>query len=145
MIWLGRYGFLTALGKAFGHDCRPSASRRADHHDLWLFCRQSKKPYRPLKSCYCYIVAVSFRFLTRVEWPCGNPYLVFYLQICDRYYNTDFIDICLQPVKWHCWILYIIHSIILSIIKNTYVPGQSKFFYFPWIYYACFNSFKEIE
>ena len=31
--------------------------------------------------------------------PHENAYLFFYLQISDRYYNTDFVDVCIQPVK----------------------------------------------
>ena len=42
MICFVRHGFLTALGTALVHDCRPSASRRADNHDLGLFRGLSK-------------------------------------------------------------------------------------------------------
>ena len=38
MIWFVRYGILTALRTALGHDYRPSAARRADNHDLGPFC-----------------------------------------------------------------------------------------------------------
>ena len=42
LIRIGRYEILTSLRKALGHDCRPSASPRADNHDLGLFCGPSK-------------------------------------------------------------------------------------------------------
>ena len=42
VIWLGQYEFLTTLGTALGHDCRPSATRRADNHDLGPFRGLSK-------------------------------------------------------------------------------------------------------
>ena len=42
MIWFGLYELLTALATALGHDCQPSASRRADHNDRGLFRGLSK-------------------------------------------------------------------------------------------------------
>ena len=45
------------------------------------------------------IVAISISFLTHIEWPRGNAFLFHYLQIGDQYYNTDFVDVCIQPVK----------------------------------------------
>ena len=42
VIWLGQYEFLTTLGTALGHGCRPSATRRADNHDLGPFRGLSK-------------------------------------------------------------------------------------------------------
>ena len=42
MIWIGPYGILPALRTALGHDCRPSAARRADNHDRGPFCGPSK-------------------------------------------------------------------------------------------------------
>ena len=47
------------------------------------------RPYRQITVC----------FLTHTEWPPGNASLFSYLQIGDRYYNTDFVDVCIQPVK----------------------------------------------
>ena len=45
------------------------------------------------------IVAVSFRFLTHIEWPCGSVYLLIYLQFGDRYFNTDFRGVRFRPVN----------------------------------------------
>ena len=42
MIWIGPYGILPALRTALGHDCRPSAARRAINHDRGPFCGPSK-------------------------------------------------------------------------------------------------------
>ena len=46
------------------------------------------------------IVAVSFRFLTHIEWPRGSAYLLIYLQFGDRYFNTDFRWVRFTPVKY---------------------------------------------
>ena len=45
------------------------------------------------------ILCVSFHFFAHIEWSRGNAYLFFYLQIGDRYYNTDFVHVRPRRVK----------------------------------------------
>ena len=56
-------------------------------------------PYRQTTVKKVEIVAVSFRFLAHIEWPRGNVYLFIYLQMCDQYYNTDFVHVCPRRVN----------------------------------------------
>ena len=66
---------------------------------VWLYMIiSSSHTVKPLSNKLD-IVAVSFHFLMHIEWPHGNVYLFFYLQIGDLYYNTDFMDVRIQPVK----------------------------------------------
>ena len=51
------------------------------------------------------IIAVSFFFLTHIEWSCGNAYYFYYLQISVWNFNIGLVNFWPEPANWFCQII----------------------------------------